>query len=112
MTYEYRHVTVRRVIDGDTADMEIDLGNRVVWRDNFRLMGIDSPERGQPGYAEASARLTELIALGLSRIETFKPDKYGRWLADLYVAADNGELHVNRLLVVEGHAREYFGGKK
>jgi micrococcal nuclease len=112
MSYIYQHVSIERVVDGDTVAMTVDLGNKITWRENFRLMGIDTPERGQPGYVEASSRLTELIALGVSRIETFKPDKYGRWLADIWVAADHGELLINHLMVVEGHARAYFGGKK
>lgn len=110
--YVYHHATVERVIDGDSVVLVVDMGNKITWRENFRLMGIDTPERGQAGYASASEYLGRLIGNGLSRIETHKPDKYGRWLADLYIAADNGELHVNRMMVVEGHAREYFGGRK
>jgi micrococcal nuclease len=113
MSYVYRHVTVERVIDGDTVCMVVDLGNKITWRENFRLMGIDTPERGQDGYVEATDYLKRLLLLPLARIETHKPDKFGRWLADIYLDADNGgELHVNRLMVVEGHAVEYFGGKK
>lgn len=112
MSYEYRHVSVERVIDGDTVALAVDLGNKVTWRESFRLMGIDTPEHGQPGAAEATARLTALLAAGLARIETFKPDKFGRWLADIYVNTDGGELFVNRVMVVEGMAVEYFGGAK
>jgi endonuclease YncB( thermonuclease family) len=113
MSYQYAHVTVERVIDGDTVAMAVDMGNKVTWRENFRLMGIDTPEHGQAGAAEATAYLAQLLSAGVERIETFKPDKYGRWLADLFVAASSGgELHVNKMMVVEGFAREYFGGKK
>lgn len=112
MSFIYRHVAVERVIDGDTVVMAIDLGNKITWRDSFRLMGIDTPERGQPGYASATAYLAGLIGVGLSRVTTHKPDKYGRWLADLFIETDGGELHVNRLMVVEGYAKEYFGGNK
>jgi micrococcal nuclease len=110
--YVYRHVTVERVIDGDTVILSVDMGNKITWRDSFRLMGIDTPERGQPGYTEACDHLAGLLASGLSKIETFKPDKFGRWLAALHVDADGGELNVNTLMVVAGHAREYFGGVK
>lgn len=112
MTYEYRHVVIERVIDGDTLALEIDLGNKLHWRDSFRLNGIDTPERGQPGYTEAIDHLKRLLLMPLSRIETHKPDKYGRWLVDLWVDIDGGTLHVNRMMVADGHAREYFGGKK
>lgn len=112
MTYEYRHATVDRIIDGDTAVISIDLGNKLTWRDSFRLNGIDTPERGTSGSLEAIERLKELISVGLSRVQTHKPDKFGRWLATLWVSVDGGELNVNQVLVAEGLAREYFGGKK
>lgn len=113
MPYEYRHAQVIRVVDGDSAILSIDLGNKVTWTDNFRLMGIDTPERGQPGHREATLHLVNLLGNKLSRVETHKPDKYGRWLADLYVpAAQGGELHINALMVADGHAKEYFGGAK
>lgn len=112
MSYIYRHVLIERIIDGDTVALEIDLGNKIKWRDTFRLMGIDTPERGQPGYLEATEHLRRLLLLPLSRIETHKPDKFGRWLVDLYLDTDGGDLHVNRLMIVDGHSREYFGGAK
>lgn len=112
MSFVYCHVAVERIIDGDTVALEIDLGNKIKWRDTFRLMGIDTPERGQPGYVDACIHLRRLLLLPLARIETHKPDKYGRWLVDLYLDTDGGELHANRLMVVDGHAREYFGGAK
>ena len=113
MSFVYRHAKVERVIDGDTVEITVDLGNKIAWRESFRLMGIDTPERGQPGHAEASAYLKRLLLMPLARIETHKPDKYGRWLVDMYLDTDSGgELHANRLMVVEGHAREYFGGHK
>lgn len=113
MSYVYHHVEIIRVIDGDSAVLEIDLGNKVKWRDNFRLNGIDAPERGQPGHREAMLHLINLLGTELSRVETHKPDKYGRWLVDLYVpGARGGELHANALMVADGHAREYFGGAK
>lgn len=113
MSYVYRHIEVNRVIDGDSVVLTVDLGNKIKWTDSFRLFGIDTPERGQPGYQEATRRITEMLAHGLSRIETFKPDKYGRWLVDLYVNGEQGgELCVNAKLVAEGHAKPYFGGVK
>lgn len=113
MSYQYQHATVERVIDGDSVILEIDLGNKITWRENFRLMGIDSPERGAPGYIEAGDYLKRLLLMPLARVETHKPDKFGRWLVDLYLDADSGgELHANRLMIVEGHALEYHGGKR
>ena len=113
MSYIYQHVDVVRVIDGDTVGLAVDMGNKIIWTENFRLNGIDTPERGAPGFSEAKAFLEELLAATpLVRVETFKPDKYGRWLADLYIGADHGAMQVNRLMILQGHAKEYFGGKK
>lgn len=109
MSYVYRHASLVRVIDGDSAEIIIDMGNHIRWTQVFRLHGIDTPERKQQGHDEATNRLTELLKCGLSRVETFKPDKYGRWLAVVW----NGEdMNVNATLVAEGLAREYFGGAK
>lgn len=112
MSYVYHHVELLEVIDGDSAWLLIDMGNRMSWKANFRLNGINAPEKGKPGAAESTAYLAELLKNGLSRIETFKPDKYGRWLADIYVWADHGELYVNRMMVVSGHAVDYAGGAR
>lgn len=48
----------------------------------------------------------------LSHVQTHKPDKFGRWLVDLWVDIDGGTLHVNRMMATDGHAKEYFGGRK
>lgn len=112
MSYVYRHVEVVRVLDGDTVELKVDLGAKITWQDKFRLYGIDTPERGTTGALEAEMRLKALVADGIARIETFRADKYGRYLVDIWVPTGGGELHVNRVLVVDGYAREYFGGKK
>ncbi|RLI98036.1 MAG: hypothetical protein DRO99_01755 [Candidatus Aenigmatarchaeota archaeon] len=85
-----------RIIDGDT--IEIAGGEKV------RLIGIDTPERGQHFYGEAKERLSELIG---GREILLKPDvtdkdKYGRLLR--YVFLNRTEL-VNIMLVREGLAR-------
>lgn len=112
MSYQYRHAELLRVIDGDSAWLRIDMGNRVSWSDNFRLNGINAPERGTPGAAEATAYLEGLLSNGIARVETFRPDKYGRWLADIYVGVEGGEMLVNKSMVIDGHAVEYDGGAR
>lgn len=112
MTYEYRHVNVISVVDGDTVRLIIDLGNKIHWTDNFRLNGIDTPEKKQLGYEEAKEYLKSLLASGIDRVETHKPDKFGRWLIDIWVHGVSGILHVNQLMVINGHAKPYFGGAK
>lgn len=98
--------TVERIVDGDTIDLNVDLGFRVYHRDRFRLLGIDTPERGQAGWAEATAALTRMIPPGSSLIiKTATPlrDKYGRWLARLFV----GTIDINQLMIDQGHAVPY-----
>lgn len=108
--YTYNAKIVRWV-DGDTVDLRVDCGFYMRLEDRFRLYGIDTPERGQSGYKEATARARELAPVDtVVIIKTYKPerDKYGRWLADVYV----GETNINQMLVAEGLAKEYFGGTK
>lgn len=112
MTYEYRHAKVLRVIDGDTIEISVDAGNHMTWTANFRLHGIDTPERGHPMYHEATEYLSKLLMVGVSRIQTHKPDKFGRWLVTIWVPVTGGELCVNEVMVAEGYAKEYWGGAK
>jgi len=115
VAYKYEHVEVIRVLDGDTVELRIDLGNRCWWQEHFRLYGIDTPEiHGETKAAgEAAAnRLRELLAGGVLTAETLKPDKFGRTLVLLTVMNDGWLVEVARLLISEGHGMAYFGGKK
>jgi len=76
---------VRRVVDGDTLVVMVDLGFAVEVGQTLRLRGIDAPELP----TEAGARAREFVCEALSASErvvvtTRHRDKYGRWLADLY----------------------------
>jgi micrococcal nuclease len=107
--YEYK-ADVVRWIDGDTVELDVDLGFRLSFRDHFRLDGIDTPERGSVGYITAKVRAAQLAPPGSSvLIQTAKSDKYGRYLAALWT--DVGPT-VNHTLVEEGLAKPYYGGKK
>lgn len=106
-TYE---ATVLRIVDGDTVDLNIDTGFRGSRVERMRLYGIDTPERGQPGYAEATAYLAKLIPVGSSVvIQSFKPtmlprqDSFGRWLVVIYV----GDMSVNHAMLTAEVARPY-----
>lgn len=99
--------TVERVVDGDTIVLSVDLGFRITNRDSFRLFGIDTPERGQVGWAEATAELNRLAPPGTRLIiHTSKPlqDKYGRWLAKLFA----GDIDINQTLIDGGFAKVYL----
>jgi endonuclease YncB( thermonuclease family) len=111
--YEYT-ARLTRVVDGDTVWLSVDLGFGVHVNLDFRLYGIDTPEVVGPtrtaGLA-AKAELERLLALGSLRIVTYKADKYGRWLAELFITQPGSieELNVNRSLLKDGFAKPYFG---
>ena len=100
--------TVVRVIDGDTLELIVDTGFRSNYRDKFRLIGINAPEGKN---TEAAARLSLLLYTGRNVIvSTTKPEKWGRWLAD--VAVPEVCTSVCEMLVAEGLAVPYDGGKR
>jgi len=114
--YEYR-ATIRRVVDGDTVDITLDLGFDILYNNRIRLLGIDTPESRTRDLEEkklglaAKDRVKELCPVGSTvTVKTTKDGrgKFGRILGEIYV----GDVNVNKLLVEEGHAVEYFGGKK
>lgn len=110
--YIYR-ATVVNVVDGDTVDLDVDLGFRVRRQDRFRLFGINAPEmRGDTLEAGKLARSALLSMLGLGLPVLVKihkgQDKYGRWLAEISTGED--ARTVNDRMVAEGFAVEYMRG--
>lgn len=104
--------TVVRWVDGDTVYLKVDLGFRMTMETDFRLTGIDTPERGQVGYQLAKDFVNEYAPVGTRvAIQTDKdPDKYGRWLAAVSLPGQAGTL--NTELLNAGLAVMYYGGKK
>lgn len=123
--YEYR-ATVVKVIDGDTVDVDIDLGFGIVMQDErVRIMGIDTPESRTRDKVEklfgkaASARVKELLSKDIILKTQIARDgedmkgKYGRILGDFIIEDHEGkEEMLTDILVAEGHAVAYFGGSK
>jgi len=121
--YQYKAKLVK-VVDGDTVDALIDCGFSTFKKERIRLYGINTPEcrtrdkeEKKRGLA-AKARLKELIKENKNEfiVETRidKKGKFGRLLGTLYrdlVAAEDVDSY-NQILVNEGHAVEYFGGKR
>ena len=111
LPFEYRYrSTLRRVIDGDTVDSDVDLGFRIQTRRRFRLLGIDAPEKRRPTYdagIAAKQHLESLLDLyGLAEVRTHKDrtGKYGRFLATL-IGVDGSELiDLNQRMIIDGHA--------
>jgi micrococcal nuclease len=118
--YEYRVKTVIAVIDGDTIDVEIDLGFDISITKRVRLAGIDTPESRTTNKEEKvlGLEVKELLKKKLKAatnivIRTEKPDsseKYGRVLGWLYLDGD-GES-VNSALIAGGYAWGYMGDTK
>ena len=116
--YEYK-ATIRRVVDGDTVDVTLDLGFNILYNSRIRLHGIDAPESRTRDLEEkkrglaAKDRVKELCPVGCTvMLKTTKDGrgKFGRILGEIFV--EGLVQSVNRLLIEEGHAVEYFGGKK
>ena len=111
---------VTRVVDGDTIDVNIDLGFSVWHKARVRMLGIDTPESRTRRLDEkalglaSKARLKEMLKDKKVRIECAKEKgKFGRVLAIVWAMDKEGnDVNCNDQLCVEGHARPYFGGKK
>lgn len=104
--YSYRATTVR-VVDGDTAVLDFDLGFYVHRIETVRLMGINAPEPHTDTRVAGGAATEHLEQLILGKplvVKTFKDrrEKYGRMLADIFV----DETHVNQQMIADGHAVE------
>ena len=104
-----------RVVDGDTIDIILDLGFDVkLHKQRVRLHGIDTPESRTRDLAEkklglaAKERLQELC-VGKFKIKSLGKGKYGRILGIPYT--EDGE-DICQILIKEGHAVVYDGGKK
>ena len=118
-------VVVIKVVDGDTVDVDIDLGFGVCLKDErVRIMGIDTPEsrtrdRVEDLFGEAAkARLKQLMKHGGKLITTEDKSgedmkgKFGRILGDFKVEY-NGEMkRVTDIVEAEGQCAPYFGGSK
>jgi endonuclease YncB( thermonuclease family) len=106
--YEY-NAKVTRVVDGDTIDAEVDLGFHLKATLRFRLARVDTPERGQPGFTEATDRVKELTPVGsMVHIKTGKAGGFGRWIAEVeYTSEDGTSMNLGDQLLNEGLAVLY-----
>ena len=115
-------VVLLKAVDGDTVDVDIDLGFGIWMRDErVRIMGIDTPESRTSNEVEklfglaAKARLKELLHDGAILITTEEKNgedmrgKFGRILGDFKIPDGR---KVTDVLIEEGHCVAYFGGSK
>ena len=118
MEYKY-HVKIKRVVDGDTVDVDIDLGFGVwLHKERVRIMGIDTPESRTRDKVEklfglaSKQKLRDLLPIGSMQVlvveEYDAKGKFGRILGDFEIE----DKRVTEVLVEEGHAVAYFGGSK
>ena len=117
--YIYR-AKLERVVDGDTIDALIDVGFDIWVKKRIRYMGIDTWESRTRDLAEkkkglaAKERNKELLEkvsskAGYFRLKSHGVGKYGRVLGE---DVNGVQMCINEQLKIEGHAYEYFGGKK
>jgi micrococcal nuclease len=112
--YQYKIKKIKRVIDGDTIDVDIDLGFSITLTQRVRLKDINAAETRTKDLVEKAEGLVakawlekELSREGEWIIETTKEDKYGRMLGTLYLVGD--PVTVNERMLNEGIAKPYSG---
>lgn len=118
--YEYRVKKLLNVVDGDTIDVDIDLGFDISLSKRVRLAGIDTPESRTSDKFEKTLGLEakEYLKKYLKDaeqivIKTELPDsseKYGRILGWIYV--DKLEKSINEKMIEDGYAWGYMGDTK
>ncbi len=124
--YDYKCKVVK-VVDGDTVDVDIDLGFGVWMRDErVRVMGIDTPESRTRDLVEkkfglaAKERLkgllgkTSVLRTQVSKSGEDMKGKFGRILGDfdVYCAKTDSWRPATKIMIEEGHAVEYHGQSK
>jgi micrococcal nuclease len=118
--FEYRIKQVSKVVDGDTIDVDIDLGFNISYSQRLRLAGIDTPESRTKDKLEKTlgveskeylkSKFKDAIDIV---VKTEKPDsseKYGRILGWVYI--DGNTKSVNEQMIEDGYAWSYMGETK
>ena len=119
--FEYNFKLVK-VVDGDTIDVDFDLGFGVWLRNQrIRMMGIDTPESRTRDLEEkkfgllAKDKLQTLLANG-KVLKTFKDGKgkFGRILADVivYHSAEDRWCGATEIMIAQGYGVKYEGQSK
>ena len=125
--YEYNAI-VDRIVDGDTIDCTIDLGFSTWKKVRVRMEGMNAPESRTRDKEEkerglaAKGRLVEILEYNDNHciLRVSGLGKFGRALATVHVktlspiSTESGMtlINVNKQLIEEGHAIEYYGGKR
>ncbi len=118
--YEYRIKQVTKIVDGDTIDVDVDLGFSISYSQRLRLAGIDTPESRTTDKFEKTLGLEskEYLKTKLKEakdiiVKTELPDsseKYGRILGWVYV--NGNSKSINEQMIEDGYAWSYMGETK
>ena len=124
--YEY-NITIVKVVDGDTVDVDIDLGfgKRPTKKQRVRMMGIDTPESRtrdlvEKKFGKASKKHLKELLNGAERLSLVSHDKgkFGRILGEIFAHYAEGhpvyetEISINQQMIDDHHAVDYGGGNK
>ena len=123
--YRYK-VEVTRVVDGDTVDVDIDLGFGMTYKkQRVRLMGIDTPESRtrdlqEKFYGKQSKKfLSDLLKDRVVELISHDKGKFGRIIGELFIdtimiegVSTNSAGSVNQMMIDNFHAVPYFGQSK
>jgi micrococcal nuclease len=118
--YEYHVKKVNNVVDGDTIDVEIDLGFDISFSSRVRLAGIDTPESRTKDKAEkilgleakeyVKSKIKDAKDVVIKTEKMDSSEKYGRILGWLYL--DGSKVSVNEQMIADGYAWGYLGETK
>ena len=123
--YNFRVTEIVKVLDGDTIDVEIDLGFDLYKRERVRVAGVDTPEKRTRDLEEKELGIDATNWLKKKLEDTIAGDgdeltirtelkggvgKYGRLLGWLYI--NDEEVSLNEQMITEGYALPYDGGTK
>ncbi len=118
--YEYHVKKVNNVVDGDTIDVEIDLGFDISFSSRVRLAGIDTPESRTKDKAEkilgleakeyVKSKIKDAKDVVIKTEKMDSSEKYGRILGWLFL--DGSKVSVNEQMIADGYAWGYLGDTK
>ena len=122
--YNFRVVSIDKVLDGDTIDVTIDLGFDLYKKERVRIAGVDTPEKRTRNLEEKELGIDATNWLKKELEDVLAGDdelivrtelhggvgKYGRLLGWLYVGDD--EVSLNEQMITQGYAHAYDGGTK
>lgn len=114
--YRYK-VSVVKVVDGDTVDVNIDLGFGMSYKkQRVRMLGIDTPESRtrdlvEKKFGKASKKhLKDILEQGGIQLVSHDKGKFGRILGELFIG--DSSYSINQQMIDEHHAVAYTGGNK